>query len=277
LGHAAGGNTGACIADLYHKLAELEPTLNLNIESVNSRLCFVFWKQCDWGEHTLYWINTKILESLTSRMREAALLFFRKLKQATGMLTTSECGDVDAVLEWMAEQFSDGEWLEDEREANEAVICDYKKGGKAFELMSEIMQPPEPDADLSKLLSEVRPCNAQEKELLEILREGLRFTEDTGKKIFEYEYDPFYDFGYGEHAIELDRIIRFVYGQDIVLDNLIESLNNDINCGSGERVPCSLLVLEPDTGSVFAEDTFPSELFAWMDKLAGCVNNWSED
>jgi hypothetical protein len=273
LGHAADGNTGACIADLYHKLAELEPALHLNIEPVDSRLSFVFWKRCNWGEHTLYWINTQILESLTPRMREATLLFFRKLKQATGMLTTNESGDVDAVLEWMDEQRSAGEWPKDEREANEAVCDSYKTGGKAFKLMREIIQVPEPDADLPQVLSEVRPRKTKEKELLEILREGLRFTESREKSIFDYAYDPYYDSDYGERAIEMDRIVRFTYECDIVNENLIDSLNNDINYGCSECIPCNLLVLEPDTDSVFAEDTFPSEFFEWMDKLADCVNN----
>jgi hypothetical protein len=275
LGHIPEGNTGACIADLYHKLAELEPTLNLNIEPVDTRLSFVFWEKCDWSDSTLYWIHAKILESLTPKMREVTLLFFQKLKLATGMGTTNECGDLDWVLDCIDEQDMGAEWLEDdERVANEAVIASYKQGGKVFDLMEEIKQIPDPAIDMARVLSEVRPRKAKEKELLEILCNGLRFTEMREKSIFDYAYDPFYDHDSGEHAIELDRIIRFVYEYDYILENVIQSLNGDLECGIGECVPCTRLCLEPDTDSVFAEDPFPSEFIMWMDTLTGCINNW---
>ncbi len=276
LGHIPEGNTGACIADLYHKLAELEPSLNLNMEPVESRLRFVFWQQCEWSVRTLYWINMKCVETtspLSTPMREAAMLFFRKLKKATGMLTTNQSPDVDWVLMNLDEQYEQGEWLnEKERRANRAVIDSYQDGGKVYRLMGEIVQEPNPDADLAAMLSGLKPRKEKERALLEIMREGVRFTDSASPSIFHYEYDPYYDETYDERGIELERVIRFMYDKDLVNDDLIQSLNNDLECGNGECVPCTRLCLTPDTDSVFAEDPFPSEFFAWLVKLIECVN-----
>ncbi len=273
LGHVPAGNTGACIADLYHKLAELEPSLNLNMESANGRLHFIFWKPCDYNGHSLYWIEIKFLETLSPPMRKAATLFFRRLRKRTGMLTTNQSPDVDWLLECLDEQYEQGEWLDEkERRANRAVIDSYKDGGKVYKLMQEIEQSPDPDADLAGMLSEVKPRKAKERNLLEILREGLRFTDSASPSIFNYEYDPGYDETNDEHGIELGKMVRFMYEQDLVNDDLIQSLNHELECGNGECVPCTRLCLTPDTGSVFAEDPFPSEFFAWMVKLIECVN-----
>ncbi len=103
LGHEPEGNLGACIADLYRKLAELEPSLHLNLEPEGNRLRFVFWHRHQWGERTLYWLCLNVLESLSPKMREAVLLFFRKLRTATGIQTLREGCDLEWVLEWIAE------------------------------------------------------------------------------------------------------------------------------------------------------------------------------
>lgn len=281
LNHTPEGNTGACIADLYHKLSELEPSLNLNIEMepVDNRLCFVFWKPHEWGDYSLYWINAKVLETLTPRMRAATMLFFRRLKLATRMETTNDSDDVALVLEWLDEvedQYDDEEEEVEveERSAVRDTVASYRKGGKVYNLMMEIEQKPDSDVDLVQTLAEVRPHRKKEKELLEILREGVRFTERKGGSIFQYEYSPFYDPECGEPPIGMERIVRFVYGRDIVRENLIHTLNDEVNSGCGESIPCTCLTLKPDADSVFKAGTFPEEFFAWMDKLLECINEY---
>ena len=164
---------------------------------------------------------------------------------------------------------------EDDEERKEYLdaVKSYRKGGKVYKLMAEIEQPPEPNADLVRVLSETQPQKKREKELLDILKDGVRFTEPRLRPIFSYEYDPFRDDENDEHPIEMDRMIRFVYDRDIVRRYLIDTINDELNCGSGETIPCTCLTLTPDTDSVFKSDTFPEEFFAWMDNLLECVND----
>ncbi len=269
LGHEPDGNLGACIADLYRKLAELEPSLHLNLESDGNRLHFVFWQAHSWGGHTLYWLHTKILESLSPEMREATLLFFRKLRIATGMQTLQECYEIDYMRD-IVEDNPDG-YNNDE---GWSVLKDYKKGGTVYELMSEIERGPDPDADLALMLSRMRPGSKEDKELLDIMREGIKFTESGNRSIFEYEYHPLMDEDYGNEIIEMDRMVRFIYDDDMVCNQMIEWLNNEYGNGADECVPATCLRLRPDTGSVFMQDTFLDEFFVYMSKLIECVNNY---
>ncbi len=273
LGHEPDGNLGACIADLYRKLAELEPSLHLNLEPEGNRLRFVFWHRHQWGERTLYWLCLNVLESLSPKMREAVLLFFRKLRTATGIQTLREGCDLEWVLEWIAEN-ADQYDNEEDRAADMLIIGDYSRGGVAFTLMEDVQTPPEPDADLTRMLSRLRPRAEKEKALLGVLREGLQFTEPDTPSIFSYEYNPHADEDLDEGTIEMERIVRFIYDCDMVCDNLTEMINNEVNGGLCETLPCTWLTLAPDTDRVFTADTFPEEFFAWLSKLMECINDY---
>ncbi len=273
LGHVPHGNLGACIADLYRKLAGLEPSLNLNMEPSEDRLHFVFWHRHQWGERSLYWLCLKVLESLSPKMRAATLLFFRKLRKATGIQTLSESEELGMVLDWIAESADESD-NEEYSAADMSIIDDYRSGGNAFRLLDEVEMLPEPDADLAHMLSQMCPRAEKEKELLGILREGLRFTESSTPSIFSYEYNPHADEDHEDDTIRMEHIIRFIYDSDKVCDELVELINNEINSGACETLPCTWLTLNPKTERVFEANTFPEEFFTWLSKLMECINSY---
>jgi hypothetical protein len=273
LDHVPQGNTGACIADLCRKLSALEPSLNLNVEPVGNRLHFVFWRSHEWGSYVLYWICADVLESLTPKMREAALLFFQKLHRTMGLPTLVDSDDAHFVLDEIA-GYADGYDNEEDRRAEQRVAASYRPGGEAYELMRQIEQAPEPNADPARMLSRMRPRKEKEKELLHLLREGLRFTGADCRSIFSYAYLPWADEDDHESFIALERMVRFVYADDRFNERMTEWLNDELQGGACACDPCSWLRLTPETDRVFEQDTFPEEFFDWLEKLIDCTNNF---
>lgn len=277
LGHVPGVNNGACIADLYYKLQALEPDINLNIGASDGKLHFVFWDSYDFAGYTLYWLCIEFIERLTPKVREAAVSLLRLIREKTGMALTNDCCDIESVIGYLRERGCENE-DERERALDEAFADSYCQGGDVYNLMEELLGPSESAEQMDIRLKRLRPRDEYNRRLLELIREGYTVLSGVTRPLLSYRYDPFYyDGEVDEFSLEIDRLIRFMYADDMMSEELAQMLNDEVGNGAYEELLSTTLVLGPDTKERFSMDTAPKEILAYLEKLLYFTNGYIDD
>lgn len=257
---------GSGIADVYEKLSDLTDGIHLNIDVDRSthELEFMLWSPYEWGDYSLYFLPVRFLEGLRPGMRKIATAFLNRLGRKNGMLTTNQCSDVDMLLEHL--EMCLDELPSEERALEQEFISSYEKDGSVYELMSGLTADIG-NYSISRALAGCKPKDEDEKKLVELMREGLRFTGDGHTSVMSLLYDHCREDEGDDSPIYADRMIRFVYEHDRLTEMLVEVLNDEMNCGAYVVYPCASLRLTPRTDKPFEMDPNIKEFYKYMDKL----------
>ena len=263
--HKQGETYGTGIARLYDDLRRIvPPQVEINIEYNDGRLQFVLWSQSPFGDHSIYWLPMYFLDELSTTVKRVVLNFFQRLRQTTGMITTNNSEDVEMILEWIRESMYD--MNEEDRQCDETLIEEYECGGEVHNKMCDIERPPEP-MDLACELQKLRPRKEKIKKLVELLKEGLPFLSPDAPRLMDMAYDPYKD-DRDTDSMYAEKLIRFIWHpNDRMTDELESHLNCEYESDVYMAIPATVLRLTPDTNEVFAKNTYPKELYAFLDKL----------
>lgn len=262
--HIPGKNVGESISQLVYDMDTLlRGNVGVNLEYDGSRLYFNLWKQHTWGEYTLYYFPLKFVEKLPASLRRICLSFIHCMARDNGIRTVLGEEDMECILDWLG----DADWDEPEKDTRKRLrtVSSYREG-KACKLLKRIEKKPR-CKNLPEAIGSYVPRNGWERELVELLEEGLQFLCPE-KPIMHYEYDPYYEEDPEYYPMGLDRQIRIIYdNDDIVAEYLIQQYNAD-HQETYDLVPITEMVLSPETDSLFKmEDDYPERFFRWSDKF----------
>ena len=263
--HTPGGSVGGGIANLYHELQELVgPDVSINFHTNEKRLYFTLWDEYGWGEYNVYWIPVSFVEKLPERLRRLAISFLHQFRKSQRIWTINMSDDLDFIKEWKYECAAE---YDDENDRKEYLkyLQSYEKGGRIYKLLERIEKQCY-HKRLPAALDRYVPASEYERDLVELMKEGLRFIGDDVPNIFKYAYDVKQDEDRDQHPLTPDQMILFIYKSDDLIDGYSEYVD-DIYNNYDAIYPCATLDLAPDTSEPLGKDAFPKEFFAYMDKL----------
>lgn len=269
--HYPEDSPGAGIISVYRQLKELVGDgIEVNIQPHDSRLEFVLWDRYDWGEHSLYWIPLQFIERLPNPLKRLTISFFHQFDESMRFGTPDDSDEFTYAMEWQHECLDGLD--EDEREENLKDLESHRKGGKAYKFLERIKKQ-NYYKNLPRALAKYEPQNDDERKLIAIMQEGMKFIGDDVPTIFQYEYDEYYDDDDYEDCVRLEQRFMLIYNyENCVIRGYIDYLN-DIAGNYHEVFPCATLILSPDTNELLSKDAFPGELFRYLDKLREFISN----
>ena len=263
--HTPGESVGGGIANLYRELQELVgPDVSINFHTNDKRLYFTLWDQYEWGGYNVYWIPVSFVEKLPERMRRLAISFLHRFRKSQRIGTVNMSDDLDFIKEWKydcaAEYEDDGD-----RKSYLKYLESYEPGGRIYKLLERIEKRCY-HKNLPAALDRYIPASEYERDLVALMKEGLRFIGDDVPNIFQYAYDVGHDEDRDEHPLTPDQMILFIYESDDLIEGYGEYVD-DIYNNYDAIYPCATLDLAPNTGELLGKEAFPKEFFTYMDKL----------
>ena len=262
------GNVGEDIAKLYKAMdALVGDDIGVNLEQNEGRLNFRLWKGHRWDESTMYYFPVKFIEDLNPDLRRISVTFIHDLMHGNGMNTVLDCHE----FEYVAESFSVS-YAASEEAKEQARLCRSYKEGKIGRLLRRVGSK-RYYRNLVPALDRYVPQNGYEKDLLDLMREGIQFLYPA-KPLLGYAYDPYFRENPEFDPIGLESQVMVVYD---VQDSIVEYLIDHYNSYYPETyaiLPMEILDLSPDTDRLFSmDDDYPTRFFMWADRFIECITS----
>lgn len=260
------------IIRLYEVMENLLPE-NINLELVDGRLTFCLYRFHKWPDYQLFWTPLDFTERLNRPLKRIVLEFIRRLARhhRMGDLTDTCYYEIaDSYLERYGEE-SD-EFTPKEKKRIGRLIESYRKGriarllkrmyGRAF------------CTDLEERLDAYKPEKKSEKELLELVREGMTLMGKDVPCIMDYQYDWINEEEPDFMPALLETQIALVYSLD---DEITEDMENTFSMDMQESynlTPVTTFFLTPETDRPFEMDDFPERFADWHNRFVFHVTHY---
>ncbi len=275
LGHDPGLTPGEGIANLYRELeAMVGDEVNINIETDGLQLRFVLWRFCDWGTYNFYWIPVGFVEKLNTRLRRIAISFLHRFMKSNGLETTNSSFVFENIGMWYDER--SGDPAENEPEELARLAAMYSDDGEVGKLMREIEKNCY-HKRLDLALDRYYPQSEYEASLVALMKRGLKFISSDTPSIISCAYDPFRD----EKELDFcgvmpESVIMLTYDVHCEFEREVRQfVQEDIN-QNYEVMAASTLILRPDGDSIFTVDSYPAEIYGYMDDLLEFLTGGAE-
>lgn len=179
------------ITALYKALDETLPE-HVNLEERAGRLHFCLYRFHDWPDHTLFWLPVDFTENLPVPLRRIVREFIRQFVRYHGLNAVTETWYYELAVEEL------DDWKNRDPEASPQTIRKYKRlaesyqSGKIAKTLKRMEGKPF-CTDLEEKVRKYRAAVKEERELLELIREGMGLITPGNPCIMQYGYDWAYE------------------------------------------------------------------------------------
>lgn len=200
------------ITALYKALDETLPE-HVNLEERAGRLHFCLYRFHDWPDHTLFWLPVDFTESLPVPLRRIVREFIRQFVRYHGLNAVTETWYYELAVEEL------DDWKNRDPEASPQTIRKYKRlaesyqSGKIAKTLKRMEGKPF-CTDLEEKVRKYRAAVKEERELLELIREGMGLITPGNPCIMQYGYDWAYERSPDFLPIDLDCQIMLAYSNN---------------------------------------------------------------
>ena len=196
----------------------------------DEELNFTLYHHVNILDEVVYLFYLSPCDTLKGEMSDLYKRYIRYMGDCfgTNIVTDGSCNYyIDMILNMMFEDYEDvNEYTPEKR------MTDFYNNGHGYDLFHEVnaltVSPDELRRDIEDQIPKV---DGDERTLLEVMLDGMNVLPMMS--IYRYDFNPLRD-GFDEHdgSIELCSHIGFVYsGKDPLEELILDSINNDCNCG----------------------------------------------
>ena len=258
------------ITALYKALDETLPE-HVNLEERAGRLHFCLYRFHDWPDHTLFWLPVDFTENLPVPLRRIVREFIRQFVRYHGLNAVTETWYYELAVEEL------DDWKNRDPEASPQTIRKYKRlaesylSGKIAKTLNRMEGKPF-CTDLEEKVRKYRAAVKEERELLELIREGMGLITPGNPCIMQYGYDWAYERSPDFPPIDLDCQIMLAYSNNDTLTENMECYFNSDYRETYAIIPVTSMYLTPETDRLFRMDDYPERLSGWMERFTQCIN-----
>lgn len=197
----------------------------------DDELIFTLYRHVGIMDEVVYLFYLSPCDTLKGKMSELYKRYIRYMGDCfgTNIVPDGSCNYyIDMILNMMFEDY----YEEDEEYAPEKKMIDFYNNGHGYELFREVNDlTVSPDELRRDIEAQIPKVEGDEKTLLEVMLEGMNVLPYM--YMSRYDFNPVRDgFEPDSGSIEVSSHIGFVYGaEDQLEDLIIDSINNDCNCG----------------------------------------------
>lgn len=237
---------------------------SLYIFEREDKLCFKITQA--YNDNTLYYIPCEIINQTEGTYRDILIDFFCILKYTQKLTPQKDSYHCSVLLDDLDYQEECGELdLEDEYMQ---LLKRYKDGDihNTLELVNSI--PKYTPFELQQIIANYEPQSVKESDILVLLLQGLELLKHE-ISILEYAEVPnsFDPSECGEVPISADDLIMIVYADDMVAENMVESINMSSEVAESEYFCAGIIELSPDTENVLEPEWFVENFLEWITKF----------
>jgi len=247
------------IAKLYRVLDSILAD-QVNLESCNGKLSFCVYRHLNWPDDTLLWLPVDFTDRLPRQLKRITLEFIRRFVSHHRMQKVT-----DSMYYEMTEDFALNDTGLGKKEQVELrkLEASYKEGGKAYRALARMYGNPF-CIRLEEKLGAYKTDKEDEKELLDLIREGLELIEEGVPCIMDYEYDWAMEESPDFFPITMRDQVALAYSiNDRVAKGMECYLNSSLQ-ESYALTPVSTLLLTPETETLLQEDNYPERFAGWF-------------
>lgn len=257
--------------NLYQALDNALPE-NINMEIMDGKPHFCLYRFHEWPDYTLFWIPLDFTETLPRQLKKITLEFLQRFVRHH---------DIQDVTDTCYYEMAQG-LMEDYENYNgdttpqqiRQCLCLIKsyENGKAHRLF-ERMKGRRFCADLEGEIRKYRTEKKDERQLLELIREGMELITPGSPCIMQYDYDWAYEESPDFRPAEMSVQIMLTYSvDDVVTDEMKNNFNMD--CQESYAItPVTTLYLTPETERLFTMDNYPEKFSKWLNRFIDHVSN----
>ena len=230
------------------------------------------WKNRDpEASHTLFWLPVDFTENLPVPLRRIVREFIRQFVRYHGLNAVTETWYYELAVEEL------DDWKNRDPEASPQTIRKYKRlaesyqSGKIAKTLKRMEGKPF-CTDLEEKVRKYRAAVKEERELLELIREGMGLITPGNPCIMQYGYDWAYERSPDFPPIDLDCQIMLAYSNNDTLTENMECYFNSDYRETYAITPVTSMYLTPETDRLFRMDDYPERLSGWMERFTQCIN-----
>lgn len=266
-----GGSPRLKITELYNAMDESVPEC-VNLEEKDGRLHFCLFRYHDWPEPALFWIPVGFTEQLPVALKRIAKEFIRRFVRHHGVspITDSYYFDMgmDELKDWGNR---DSDASPKEIRENSRLADSYLTGKRAKALKRICSKTF--CYNLEERIRQYRTENKKERELLELIREGMALITPESPCLISYLYDWAYEESPDINPIGMEQQLMLVYSD---CDTLAECMRDYMNSDYRETyalTPVTYRYLTPETNELFRMDDYPERLSEWLERFTEHIND----
>ncbi|WP_195486401.1 hypothetical protein [Parabacteroides johnsonii] len=266
-----GGSPRLKISELYNAMDGSVPEC-VNLEEKNGRLHFCLFRYHDWPEPALFWIPVGFTELLPVALKRIAKEFIRRFVRHHGVspITDSYYFDMgmDELKDWGNR---DSDASPKEIRENSRLADSYLTGKRAKALKRIYGKPF--CYNLEERIRQYRIENKKERELLDLIKEGMALITPESPCLIGYLYDWAYEESPDINPIGMEQQLMLVYSDN---DTLAECMRDYMNSDYRETyalTPVTYRYLTPETNELFHMDDYPERLSEWLERFTEHIND----
>ena len=251
------------IVRLYEALKSILPE-QINFEVVDDRLSFCLYRFHNWPDDTLFWMPLDFTKRLRKGLKQITLEFIRRFVRHHRLEKITSLSHYEMLEDYIFDYEEDM----DKKQRRKLIRLEnsYKEGGKISNALKRMCGRAF-CARWEEKLEAFHPENESEKELLDLIREGMAFIAEEFPCILSYEYDWEREDEPDFFPIELSTLVALAYSIDEPVTKQIESYLNGIGMETYALTPVSTWILTPNTERLFPIDDFPEKFAEWFDRF----------
>lgn len=259
------------IVRLYEVMDNLLPEC-VNLELVQGRLTFCLYRFHKWPDYELLWLPLEFTGRLSTPVRRVVLEFIRRFARHHRM------GDLtDTYYYEMAESYMES-CLDDPDEYTPAdrlritrLMASYRKGN--ISRLFKRMRGRAFCTGLERKLETCRPESESERQLLELVREGMALMGKEVPCIMDYQYDWLSEREPDFMPALLESQITLAYStDDEITRDMMGTFSTDMQ-EAYNLTPVSIMLLTPETDHIFSMDDFPERFAGWFNRFVFHATN----
>jgi hypothetical protein len=197
----------------------------------DAELNFTVYRHVGIMDEVVYIFYLSPCDVLTSEMSSLYKRYIRYMGDCfgTNILTDGSCNYyIDMILNMMFEDY----YEEENEYTSEKKMIEFYNNGHGYELFHEVNSLVVSPDELRRNIEALLPTkDGDERELLEAMLDGMNVLPYMDMS--RYDFNPLRDgFDTNDGFIEVCSHIGFVYnGEDGLEELILDSINNDVNCG----------------------------------------------
>lgn len=246
---------------LYKFLQDILPAnqeLRIRAEEDNSLRLWLFDTKHE--DNTLYYLPCSIIARSEGLFRDILISFFALLQKKQSLTPLAET----MYFEYINEEF----YSCDEGDLNEDWIELVKRymEGDICEILESIEKKPKYSVrKLKQVLSDFIPNNRREKNMKELIGEGMEFLSKRSS-VINYAIPPDLDEDYSL-AIDIENVIQIIYDSDAVNQSQVQFYNECAQESGFQFISGGWIEITPNTTSLLKINKYVRDFMNWLNRL----------
>lgn len=259
------------IVRLYEVMENLLPEC-VNLELVQGRLMFCLYRFHKWPDYELLWLPLEFTGRLSTPVRRIVLEFIRRFARHHRMSDLTDTYYYEMTDTYMECRFDDpDEYTPANRQRLIRLAASYANG-KIARLFKR-MKGRAFCTGLEEKLEACRPESKSERQLLELVREGMPLMGKGVPCIMDYQYDWISEQEPDFMPALLESQIALAYSTDDEITRDMTSIFSTDMQEAYNLTPVSTMLLTPETDHIFNMDDFPERFADWFNRFVYHATN----